>query len=82
MTPDIFGNLQPGEFLQLWGGYQWRKERDEEIEAYFTAAAMSVHAKKEISPKELLKPLRPRVKKQRSKREDEKYLREKFKGLL
>jgi hypothetical protein len=69
--------LQPHEFLALLEGYKWRREQDEDMQAYFTAQAMSVHTKRPVQPKDLLKPLR-QTKKQRSKDDDEKYLREKF----
>lgn len=46
--------------------------------AYFAACQMSVHTKKPVSPKDLLKPLRQTTK-SRSKKEDEEYLRETFK---
>lgn len=80
--PDQFDNLQPHEFMKMWDGYQWRKENRENELAYFTAAAMSVHTKKPVSPKELLKPLRQKVKKQRNKKNDEAHLKEVFKDVL
>lgn len=66
----------------MWEGYQWRYKRENEdqenIMAYFTACQMSVHTKKPVSPKDLLKPLRPEIKKQSSKKEDEEHLKKAF----
>lgn len=64
--------------MQLWDGYIWRKEQEENKLAYFTAAAMSVHTKNPVQPKDILEPLREdQIKKAKTK--DEEYLREIFK---
>lgn len=81
LKPWEFGRLQPGEFLQLLDGYTWRQERAKEMQAYFTAASMSVHTKKVVSPMDLLKPLRKTIKR-RDKEQDEEYLRKVFKSKL
>lgn len=78
--PEQFEQLQPGEFLQLWDGYIWRKEQREEETAYFTSCLMSVHTKRPVQPKDLLKPLRqPR---KHNKKQDEAYLQEQFKDII
>ncbi|MPM84133.1 hypothetical protein SDC9_131204 [bioreactor metagenome] len=78
LLPEQFEKLQPDEFLKMWNGYKWRQEQEENRMAYFTAAAMSVHTKKPVSPKDLLKPLRQVKKRPVNRKEEEKYLREKF----
>lgn len=75
--PNQFYALKPYEFLEMWDGYLWRKENEEDRLAYFTAAAMSVHTKNPVLPKDLLEPLRENVK-QQTKKEDEEYLKEIF----
>lgn len=64
--------------MDLWDGYKWRQEQEKNRLAYFTACQMSVHTKKPVSPKDLLKPLRQTVNKQRYKAEDEAYFKEVF----
>jgi len=78
MSHREFEELQPHEFMQKLEGYKWRQENDQNMMAYFTACQMSVHTKKPVSPKELLKPFRQTTK-QCSRKDDEEYLREKFK---
>lgn len=68
--PDIFEKLQPHEFLAMWDGYKWRQEQEENRIAYFTSYQMSVHTKKPVAPKDLLKHLRGKVK-QRTNKDDE-----------
>jgi hypothetical protein len=63
--------------MQLYDGYIWRQEQEENRLAYFTACQMSVHTSKPVSPKDLLKPLRQKVK-IRSKSDDAEYLRKQF----
>lgn len=77
LRPREFEELQPHEFYLLLEGYRWRQEQEENKTAYFTAASMSVHTKRPVSPKDLIKPLR-QTKKPRNKAEDEQYLREVF----
>lgn len=79
MKPWEFEQLQPGEILQLWEGYIWRQEQQENTLAYFTSCQMSVHTKRPVSPKDLLKPIRQP--KKRNKKQDEEYLKEQFKLL-
>ncbi|WP_229534790.1 hypothetical protein [Pelosinus baikalensis] len=57
----------PIEFMDLWDGYRWRQEQEENRLAYFTACQMSVHTKKPVAPKDLLKPLRGKGKQRRNK---------------
>ncbi|WP_139214796.1 hypothetical protein [Pelosinus propionicus] len=64
--------------MQLWEGYQWRKKDSEDTMAYFAACQMSVHTKKPVEPRELLKPLRQTLE-GKSKKEDEEYLKGVFK---
>jgi hypothetical protein len=73
--------LQPNEFYDLWDGYIWRHEQEENMMAYFTACQMSVHTKRPVSPADLLKPLR-KNKDKRNKKADKEYLKEKFKDIL
>jgi hypothetical protein len=80
LTPWEFEQLQPGEFLQLWDGYIWRQEQQEDMLAYFVSCLMNVSGKslkRRITPKELLKPLRE-PKKPRDRKADEEYLKDKF----
>jgi len=81
LMPGAFEQLQPHEFVDLWDGYKWRQEQEENRLAYFTACQMSVHTSKPVSPKDLLKPLRQTVK-QRDRKDDEEYFKEKFKNAL
>ncbi|MCC5465540.1 hypothetical protein LMF89_09215 [Pelosinus sp. Bkl1] len=53
--------------MDLWDGYRWRQEQEENRLAYFTACQMSVHTKKPVAPKDLLKPLRGKGKQRRNK---------------
>jgi len=46
----------------LQDGYKWRKEEKENLTAYFVSRLMSIHMKKGVTVKELLKPLRGKVK--------------------
>jgi hypothetical protein len=64
LQPHEFEKLQPHEFIAMWDGYQWRQEREEDKLAYFTACQMSVHTKRPIHPKDLLKNLRKKTKRQ------------------
>lgn len=68
--PWDFDNLQPQEFLDLWEGYQWRKEDQQNTIAYFVSNLMSVNAMKPVQMKDLLKPLRGN-KGKKSKTDDE-----------
>lgn len=81
MTKKEFEALQPHEFLDRIEGYKWRKEDTENMLAYFTAASMSVHTTKPISPRELLEPLR-KVQKPVDKEEEKRNLKKAFKGIL
>jgi hypothetical protein len=81
LKPWEFGRLQPHEFYAMLEGYNWRKERQEEMTAYFVCGLMNMSGKsfkkgQSMSVKDLLKPLRQPAK--RSKKEDEQYLREQF----
>jgi len=61
-------------------GYQFRQEQKENILAYFVAGLMNLEGKSlkhNITPMDLLKPLRPGIKTV-NKKSDEEYLREKF----
>jgi len=75
--PWDFNELQVHEFNDLWDGYIWRKEQEENQLAYFTAAMMSVHTARPVSPKDLIDPLRMTVK-TRSKTDDEAHLKKVF----
>ena len=77
--PWDFDRLQPHEFIDMWDGYNWRKENSENTWAYFTTHVMSMHGK--VSMTDLLKPLREPVKKN-SKTDNEAYLKERFKKIL
>ncbi|WP_084575285.1 hypothetical protein [Sporomusa malonica] len=68
--------------MQLWDGYVWRQERDENLLAYFTACQMSVHTKKPVKFGDLLKPLRQKKTVKRDKKQEEAHLRETFKEQL
>jgi hypothetical protein len=81
LEPWEFERLQVTEFLQLYDGYRWRKEQSENMQAYFTSCAMSVHTKKPVQPKDLLKSIRKSPAKH-NKKQDESYLREMFKKAL
>lgn len=76
--------MQPHEFELLLDGYNWRENHYCEIQAYFTAAAMSVHTKNPVKPTDLWKPTKNNANKRskRRKKSDEAYLREVFKDVL
>ncbi len=70
--------------MQLWDGYQWRQERREDMTAYFVAQLMNISGKslkRRITGKELLKPIRTKVK-TRNKKDDEEYLKTRFQQRL
>ena len=61
-------------------GYKFRQEQQENILAYFVSGLMNVEGKslkKNITPFELLKPLRP-DKNEATRKDDAGYLREQF----
>jgi len=72
-----FEEMQVHEFNDKWDGYIWRKEQEENQLAYFTAAMMSVHTSRPVSPKYLINPLRNPVK-TRSKTDNEAHLKKVF----
>lgn len=80
LTPNQFEELQPHEFQQLWDGYIWRKENNENMLAFFVCNLMNIEGKslkQPITPSQILKPLRqPEIRKTKSK--DEEYLRKQF----
>ena len=68
-------------------GYAWRKEKKEDQLAYFVAHLMNVEGKSlkhNITPGELVKPLRPREesKDNRERDKDETRLKEIFADML
>ncbi|HBR28590.1 MAG TPA: hypothetical protein DD789_04010 [Firmicutes bacterium] len=80
LKPRELEQLQPGEFLQLWDGYIWRQEQNEDMLAYFVSCLMNVSGKvlkRRMTPKELLKPLRE-PKNPRDRKAEEEYLKERF----
>jgi len=84
LKPQEFEQLQPCEFMQLWDGYVWRKEHNEDIAAFFVCHLMNLEGKilkRNITPKELLKPLRREKVLQERKVELEK-LKETFENRL
>jgi len=84
LKPQEFEQLQPSEFLQLWDGYIWRKENNEDITAYFVCHIMNLigkSLKRNITPKDLLKPLR-REKVKEARKEESVKLKETFKNRL
>jgi hypothetical protein len=80
LKPLEFERLQPHEFMALLEGYIWRKERQEELFAYFTCNIMNTALVKPISPTDLLNPIRENPEEKR--KSDEEYLREQFKAVL
>lgn len=78
LKPWEFERLQPHEFMQLWDGYRWRQEQQENLMAYFVSGLMNVSGKKLkrlITSEDLIKPLRQPV---RNRKQDEEYLMEQF----
>lgn len=68
-------------------GYTWRKEKKEDQLAYFVAHLMNVEGKSlknNITPGELVKPLRPREesKDNQERKNDEQHLKEVFPDML
>ena len=80
LRPREFEDLTVSEFLDLLQGYKWRKERKEEFTAYFVSCLMNTEGKAlkiNITVKDLVAPFRNK-KVIRTKKEDKKYLIEKF----
>lgn len=84
MKPREFETLQPHEFYKLFEGYKFRQQQKENILAYFTCWIVNTQGKsmkKDITPKELLKPLRPEKIKQieiNERNEYKKHIKEVF----
>lgn len=74
--------MTPLEFDQLYEGYTWRKEQQENLSAYFVCSLLNVSGKSlkhAMSAKELLKPIRGEKKQDRAKaREDMEELKKLF----
>jgi hypothetical protein len=81
LKPWEFSRLQPHEFNSLLDGYICRKESNENTIAYFAAHLINTQLKEPISAKTLLEPIRE-VDLEEKKKDDEDYLKEKFKGIL
>lgn len=84
LKPCEFEQLQPHEFQQLFEGFKWRQENNENILAYFTCHLMNISGrslKKSISPNEMLKPLRGKSS-NNSSADDEAALLEEFAHVL
>lgn len=82
LKPWEFGKLQPWEFEEMLKGYIWRQERSDERTAYFVCALLNVEGKSlkhKITARELLKPLRPKEK--RDYQAEKAYLYETFPQL-
>ncbi|MBU2703875.1 hypothetical protein Ga0466249_005025 [Sporomusaceae bacterium BoRhaA] len=82
LKPCEFEELQPHELLKMLEGYNWRKEHRENELAYFVCQLMNIEGKalkENITPAELLKPLRERGKPTDGKKADAEYLMKKFK---
>lgn len=77
LKPWELEQLQPYEFLLMVEGAIWRKERQEDIMAYFITPLININLEKkhQISPQVLIEPLRgtsgerARAEKQRIKAE-------------
>lgn len=72
--------MQPHEFYDMLKGYQWRQEQQENTLAFFVCHLMNISGKSlkwDMTPQELLKPLRRHQVKQ-NRAEDEAALREQF----
>jgi len=91
LKPREFERLQPHEYYALCDGYEYRERRRRaEIEneifvhSYFVAHLLNIsgkYLKKNISPKELYKPLLDAMNNKepvRDRRQDEEYLRSVF----
>lgn len=60
LKPWEFERLQPYEFLLMVEGAVWRRERQEDIMAYFATYLININLekKRQISPQTLIAPLR------------------------
>lgn len=70
--------------MELWDGYKWRQEEEENRCAYFVSHLINIEGKsvkKPVTPADILKPLRQNEVKQ-NKSEDAKYLQQLFKNRL
>lgn len=70
LKPWEFAKLQPQEFEKMLEGYTLRRDRDNELRAYFTCLLIAPHVKKDsITVEKILKPLQPHKVKQVTQQE-------------
>lgn len=78
LKPWELEKLQPYEFLLMVEGAVWRRERQEDILAYFVTPLINVQLdpKKQIKMETLIKPLRSNN--SEKTKEEQKYFKEAF----
>lgn len=60
LKPRELDKLQPHEFEKMLEGYVMRRDKQNEVQAYFTYLMVAPHVKKDsITVEKILKPLQP-----------------------